>query len=293
MSKPLPPKANLEQLRKQAKALLTSFQNQDEAATKLFGRYAPPTKNILPQTAKFCDAQLVVARQYGFASWPKLQAHLQSSTQQELDEALIRAANKQKDLVRVQQLLDEGANINGRLADVGTSALSWAACGERIEVMQFLLEYGADINARGTVGYSALSGAAMLGQLQAVKFLLQNGANPNPDEPGNYGVMLSATFGANEEIVRVLIEAGSRVNIRAESGYAGNFWFNFSYRGETPLHNAMAYGSRGMIQDLLDAGADPTAKTNHGETPFHWAGRHQRPEKLMKWLRRIFSVVKY
>ena len=87
--------------------------------------------------------------------------------------------------------------------------------------------------------------------------------------------------------MRVLIEAGSEVNMQAGEGVAGNFWFNFPFCGETPLHNAMAYGSRGMIQVLLDASADPTAVTKHGETPFHWAGRHKRPKELMKWLRSL------
>jgi ankyrin repeat protein len=40
------------------------------------------------------------------------------------------------------------------------------------------------------------------------------------------------------------------------------------YCGETPLHNAMAYGSKEMIQMLLDAGADAGIRTRHGETPF-------------------------
>ena len=99
--------------------------------------------------------------------------------------------------------------------------------------------------------------------------------------------MLSATFSSNEEVVRVLIEAGSEVNIRAVNGEFGAYWFNLRYCGETPLHYAMAYGSQGMIEALLQAGADLIVTTDHGETPFQWAGRHQRPKELMKWLRSI------
>lgn len=285
MSKSLPPKPNLEQLKKQAKSLLASFHNNDATAASLFNQHLPLPKDKI----QLSDSQLVLAREYGFSSWAKLKAHVEifSADQQTLDDAMIRAANKQKDLMRVQELLDAGANINGRLGGVGSSALFWAACGGRTAVMQFLIERGADANAPGNYGTSALSGAALLGQLEAVRLLLQNGANPNPVEPQEYSVMLCATFGANEGIVRVLIDAGSEVNVQAGEGVAGNGWFNFPYCGETPLHNAMAYGSRGMIQALLDAGADPTAKTKHGETPFHWAGRHQRPKELMRWLRSL------
>jgi ankyrin repeat protein len=51
----------------------------------------------------------------------------------------------------------------------------------------------------------------------------------------------------------------------------------------------MAYGSREMIEMLLAAGADIGMRTRHGETPFHWAGRHQkqRSRQFIAWLRTV------
>jgi ankyrin repeat protein len=51
----------------------------------------------------------------------------------------------------------------------------------------------------------------------------------------------------------------------------------------------MAYSSREIIEMLLDAGADANTTTYHGETPFHWAARHQkqRTKQFMQWLRTI------
>ena len=200
---------------------------------------------------------------------------------------MIRAAGKLNDLDKLKELLEAGANVNGRLASVGTHALGWTACGGHTEIMQYLLSKGANVNAPGNFEFSALSCAAMKGQVEAVRLLLKNGANPNFAEPNGFGVMLNATFGSNEEVVRLLIDAGTEVNIRAGEGTHGAYWFHAPYCGETPLHYAMAYGSKGMIEALLDAGADPKAKTTHGETPFHWAGRHQRPKEIMRWLRDV------
>lgn len=206
-------------------------------------------------------------------------------SQQELDEAMIRAAGKQNDLIRMRELIEAGANVNGRLASVGTSALSWTACGGHIELMKFLLSQGADVNAPANMGFSTLSCAAMKGQAEAVALLLAHGANPNSVEPGNFGLMLNATFGGSEEVVRMLIEAGTHVNIHAGEGRHGEYWFNAPYCGETPLHYAMAYCSQNTIQTLIDAGANTKATTTHGETAFHWAARHQRPNHIMQWLR--------
>ena len=59
MSTELPPNASLEHLKKQAKARLRELQQADPAA-------------------QLADAQHKLARQYGFASWPRLKARLES-----------------------------------------------------------------------------------------------------------------------------------------------------------------------------------------------------------------------
>ena len=59
MSLNLPPHPNLEHLKKQAKDLLHELQRQNPAA-------------------KLADAQFALAREYGFASWPKLKTYVES-----------------------------------------------------------------------------------------------------------------------------------------------------------------------------------------------------------------------
>ncbi|MGQ0840596.1 ankyrin repeat domain-containing protein [Actinokineospora sp.] len=69
---PLPDSASLEHLRKQAKDLLAQHPTGGEWATGLVAEFHPDPAAPL----KLSGAQLVVARQYGFPSWPKLVAHL-------------------------------------------------------------------------------------------------------------------------------------------------------------------------------------------------------------------------
>jgi len=57
MSRDLPPRANLDHLRKQAKELLHELQQRNSSS-------------------RLADAQHHLARDYGFASWPKLKAHV-------------------------------------------------------------------------------------------------------------------------------------------------------------------------------------------------------------------------
>ncbi|SDU03584.1 DUF1835 domain-containing protein [Halopseudomonas salegens] len=63
---------NLEQQRKRAKELLKAIRNHEPSAIDRVLQHLPPR----PQALKLSDTQLVVARECGFASWPKLKAHI-------------------------------------------------------------------------------------------------------------------------------------------------------------------------------------------------------------------------
>ena len=60
MSRDLPPRPDLEHLKKQAKALLHELRHRDA-------------------NASLSDALHALARDYGFASWPKLKAHIEAA----------------------------------------------------------------------------------------------------------------------------------------------------------------------------------------------------------------------
>ena len=61
MSRDLPARPNLDHLKKQAKELLQTLREQDP-------------------DAQLSDAQHALAREYGFGSWPRLKAHVESET---------------------------------------------------------------------------------------------------------------------------------------------------------------------------------------------------------------------
>jgi hypothetical protein len=64
----LPPDPNIEQYRRQAKALRKALAANDSAALERLRQFHPRAEQALP--AKLADAQLVIAREHGFAGWP-------------------------------------------------------------------------------------------------------------------------------------------------------------------------------------------------------------------------------
>ena len=82
MDKNLPARPNLDHLRRQAKVLLAQLQAGDLAAGRAFVEHLPEARRLTPAAARgrgfrLADAQSVVARQTGFASWPALARHVQ------------------------------------------------------------------------------------------------------------------------------------------------------------------------------------------------------------------------
>jgi ankyrin repeat protein len=74
----------------------------------------------------------------------------------------------------VQALLDKGADVNAK-GNLGTTALMGASLTGRLDVMQALLDKGADVNARTNNGMTALT-VARNAAVQAL--LVQAGAKP-------------------------------------------------------------------------------------------------------------------
>ncbi|HVT13980.1 MAG TPA: ankyrin repeat domain-containing protein [Fimbriimonadaceae bacterium] len=145
MSTPLPERASLDQLRKQAKDLRKS------------GEYA-----------KLADAQFAVAREYGFPSWPKmafaveqreLQAAIRDGLMPELERLLkanprlakapyedgstpLHQAGMNNDPAMIERLVKAGAPFRTRYATSGHTALSWAITCWSPEAALKLVELG-------------------------------------------------------------------------------------------------------------------------------------------------------
>src|SRR5580693_8752689 len=67
----LPERANLEQLKKQAKSLLAAARSQEPNAIQRFEAVLIG-RSLKPDAIALHDAQFVLAREYGFKSWTEL-----------------------------------------------------------------------------------------------------------------------------------------------------------------------------------------------------------------------------
>jgi ankyrin repeat protein len=129
---------DIDQLRRQAKELLDAFRSGNTSAKKEVEAHY---RRADSDTFALHDAQLVLARAYGFESWPKLKAFVDGVTIRRLVEAV--HAN---DLDAVRSMIRARPELVH--TDVGEDdehrALHHAVLERRPEVVRFLMQQGAD-----------------------------------------------------------------------------------------------------------------------------------------------------
>jgi serine/threonine protein kinase len=152
----------------------------------------------------------------------------------------LAAENGLKDIV--QLLIDQGANIE-HANDDGETALFRAAYNGHIDVVQLLIDQGANIEHADNGGYTALLRAVMKGHKDVVQLLID--ARANIEHVGNYGrtALLWAAWKGYKDVVKLLIDQGA--NIEHADIY-----------DMTALLCAACNGHKDVVQLLIDQGAD-------------------------------------
>ena len=88
-------------------------------------------------------------------------------------------------------------------------ALILAARSGHTEIVQALLDKGADVNAKTKIGSTALIGASMNGHLEAAKALLAKSADVNAAMNNGTTALIAATRGGHADIRDLLMKAGA------------------------------------------------------------------------------------
>jgi len=227
----LPPRPNLDQLKRQAKDLLREAQRPQPGARARFCAlpvFASVSDEALQQAAlALHDAQSVIAREHGFDSWKALCERVEELTL-EFDAA-------------VDQFLDAGADPNDGVT------LPMAASAGDIPVLEALLAHGAKVDqAWATDGSTSLYAILNWSRTpDGAAWLLDHGADPNAVFTENGEIPLHAVARAwDVPLAQAMVAHGADVERRRADG-------------RTPYAVAELSGNRAVADWLLAQGASP------------------------------------
>jgi ankyrin repeat protein len=157
----------------------------------------------------------------------------------------------------VQVLLECGADSSAQNKD-GSTPLHWASLSGHVEVVQVLLECGADSSAQNKDGSTPLHWASQSGNVELVQVLLDRGADPSAKHNDGWTPLHLASQFGHVEVVQVLLERGANPSAQNNNGW-------------TPLHGASQLGHVEVVQVLLECGADVNVQSIDSWTPFRLA----------------------
>jgi ankyrin repeat protein len=250
---------DLNQLKRQAKELLDAFRAGDGAAISEVNAHYHTAD---PDTFALHDAQMVLARAYGFASWPKLKAYVDGATAGRFLEA-VRAGDPGK----VQAMLRARPElVNMGVGQDEHRAIHYAVLHRSPEMTRLLMQHGADARA-GIYPHrdatSALTLAGDRGYDEIVAIIREEEQRRRETQAGTSAAAAPASiFGA------WMWESGWAIRmLQADPALARST----DPEGCTPLHAAAAALEEGGILWLLDHGADPNHRTRDGWTPLDLA----------------------
>uniref|UniRef100_A0A671RGS2 Poly [ADP-ribose] polymerase n=1 Tax=Sinocyclocheilus anshuiensis TaxID=1608454 RepID=A0A671RGS2_9TELE len=127
-------------------------------------------------------------------------------------------ACRSEDLERVKKLVCP-VNVNSRdTAGRKSTPLHFAAGFGRRDVVDYLLQHGANVHARDDGGLISLHNACSFGHAEVVNLLLQHGADANSRDNWNYTPLHEATIKGKIDVCIVLLQHGAEPTIRNTDG---------------------------------------------------------------------------
>ncbi|XP_044763577.1 putative ankyrin repeat protein RF_0381 isoform X2 [Coccinella septempunctata] len=155
------------------------------------------------------------------------------------------------------------------------TAMHCAAQRGNLEVLAYLIEKGANVNATMDFGFSPLHLAVTQSDSDVVKMLLEHGADVNAaNDHGETVIHWALNFKHCHRHIHVLLEYDVDLSAVNENG-------------RTPLHQFMykRADSVSICEKMLSKGCDTMARDNAGNTPLHslaWSYSSTRPYPASK-----------
>jgi Ankyrin repeats (3 copies) len=322
--KRLPSNPNIDHLKYQAKDLLKGHAVHNLGVAQRIREFHPrfdgaSDAKIFGAQLSLGDAQLAIAREYGFPSWAKLKTHIEKPTRSDQlnlplheriedptfrralnlldagDTTGLRAYLKQHPKLARQHVVFEGGNYfrNPTLLEfVAENPIRHGTLPQNIvAVVEVILDAGVEPSAlQETLGLvcSGRVPRECRVQLPLLDLLCDHGADPD-------SAMQTAVAHGEFEAANALIRRGARISlpVAAALGYIEDVRRLLPGAGAEGRHGAFAlasqFGHVEIVRLLLDAGEDPNRYNPVGlhshSTPLHqaaWAGHDQLVRLLVE-----------
>jgi Ankyrin repeats (3 copies) len=318
---PLPASPNLEQYKKRAKDLVKACRGGDRLAIRAWavewvdalrhqeaGRsaddvaaYAASRLQRDDESCSLAEAQFVIARSHGFASWPKFAAHLESlaradsplSAFERAADAIVagdaltlrRLLDRHPGLARARSSREHNATLLIYTSANGVEGYRQKSPANAAAIADMLLEAGAEVDATADVYFSRCTTLGLVAtstppeiagvQRPVIDVLLKHGARMDlPGVAGHGGLIRACLANGQPRAAHYLAERGAPLDLAGAAGIGRLDVVRSFFDEEGCLRDATqeqlldafgwacAYGRAPVVEFLIDRGVDLEVSLN-------------------------------
>jgi len=158
-------------------------------------------------------------------------------------------------LSMMKELIEKGVNVSSKVC--GCTPLMYAAFYGKKDMVDFLLNLGADVNEYNLSRVTALMWAVERGQHSIAQTLLENGAKVNTKDEKGLTALYKATKMGCIAMVKLLVEIG-KADVNLQAGP--------EFDCSTALQEAAYNGHEEIVRYLIEHDADVNEKNSKGRT---------------------------
>ncbi len=340
-AKELPSRPNLERYKKLAKELLKAYNSGDSGAIRRIKKHYQVERSLswddlragierrlgklsnsaIPK-ARFAlaDAQFLIARSYGFESWPKLKKYIEalarkssplSKFESAVDAviagdvpALQRLLLRNPELIRIRSTRVHESTLLHYVSANGVEDYRQKTPRNAVEVAKVLLEAGAEVDAENKPGHGTTLGLiatsvhpAKAGvQIALLEALLDAGASPD-GIPEGWNPLTAALANGRGDAAEFLARRGARLDLEGAAG-VGRLESVKSLCNDATKEQMLSgfawaceFGRTSVVDFLLQKGIEVDARLRHdGQTGLHWAAYNGHVQTVQLLLERKAAV---
>jgi ankyrin repeat protein len=258
----LPDKPSLAQLRKQAKELRKAYRAGQEAAVAEVERFE---RSPDPANFALADAQRLLARAYGFSSWPALKDHVEGVNFQ-----AFLAAVEAGDVAAVRRIAKARPDLINQHAPFHGSALHRAVLSRDEELTRILMQLGADARV-GIWPHRDATTAYAIAVDREFKEIVAVIDREEENRRARLSPHEETSTRTAVDVLRQTIATGRTAEAIALMEADPTLIGACDMQGVTPLHLAARKHDPALVGWLLDRGALVDARNVEGKTPLEVA----------------------
>lgn len=194
------------------------------------------------------------------------------------ENALHFIVRKEKQAEIIAYFLDKGVDVNQTNKDGNSIFMYASAANPDAVLVKTLAEKTRDVNAKNAKGQSALSMAVQSNSSEIVELLLEKGADTKivDIDGNNLAYYLAQSYNPKKPV-----EFDSKLKALQAKGFDVN---SASKNGNTLFHIAVAKNNLDLLKRAQGLGADVNKKNAEGLTALHKAAMTAKNDEILKYL---------